>query len=92
MDAQPEIIEKVAALEAVCAKYSVPLAAAALQFPLMHPAVASVVCGVASPAEVASQVTNLELDIPNDLWRGFKEAGLLGGSVPIVPRAAASSL
>ena len=45
-DAAPELHEKVVALEAVCAKHSVPLAAAALRFPLMHPAVTSVVCGV----------------------------------------------
>ena len=45
-DAEPELHEKVVALEAVCAKHSVPLAAAALRFPLMHPAVTSVVCGV----------------------------------------------
>ena len=50
----------------------------------MHPAVASVVCGVATPAEAEANVGLLELDIPMDLWRGFKEAGLLGGSVPIV--------
>ena len=45
-DAAPELHEKVVALEAVCAKHNVPLAAAALRFPLMHPAVTSVVCGV----------------------------------------------
>lgn len=42
------------------------------------------VCGVATPAEAEANVGLLELDIPMDLWRGFKEAGLLGGSVPIV--------
>ena len=60
-DAEPELHEKVVALEAVCAKHSVPLAAAALRFPLMHPAVTSVVCGVVRTLhDMSVLVTNVD--------------------------------
>ena len=90
--ASDDIIERVAALESICAKNSVSLPAAALHFPLMHPAVSSVVCGVASPAEAEQNVALLDTKIPIDLWRGFKEAGLLAGDVPIVERSTSASL
>ena len=47
----PEVLERVAKLEKLCADFSVPLQAAALQFPLGHPRVASVVAGCANGAE-----------------------------------------
>ena len=87
LTASDEIVERVAALESVCAKHNVSLPAAALHFPLMHPAVASVVCGVASPAEAEANVALLDAVIPFDLWRSFKEAGLLRGDIPIVERS-----
>ena len=51
-----------------------------------------VVCGVSSPAEAEQNVALLDTKIPMDLWRGFKEAGLLGGDVPIVNRSTSASL
>ncbi len=45
---------RVKALAAVCAAHGVPLAAAALQFPLAHPAVACVLAGMADAAQVAA--------------------------------------
>src|SRR3546814_1922940 len=45
------IIARVARIEAVCAAHGVPMAAAALQFPLAHPQIASVIPGMASPDE-----------------------------------------
>lgn len=92
MKAPEDIIEQVASLESICAKHNVSLPAAALHFPLMHPAVSSVVCGVASPAEAEQNVALLDAKIPMDLWRGFKEAGLLAGDVPIVNRSTSASL
>src|SRR5438105_13623816 len=47
-----EILSRRSALEATCARYDVPLPAAALQFPLRHPAVVSVVVGARSPEEI----------------------------------------
>jgi D-threo-aldose 1-dehydrogenase len=80
-DAAPELVERVVALESTCAKHGVPLITAALQFPLMHPAVASVVCGVRSAAEAEANCEMIEAAVPSDLWRSLKEAGLLPSSL-----------
>jgi D-threo-aldose 1-dehydrogenase len=66
--APPELLERAAGLEAVCARYDVPLAAAALQFPLRHPAVASVLLGPRSRAQLAQSLDLLDVQIPVELW------------------------
>ena len=66
--APPALLERAAQLEAVCARYDVPLAAAALQFPLRHPAVASVLLGPRSPAQLAQSLDLLDVQIPVELW------------------------
>ncbi|MDP3321253.1 MAG: aldo/keto reductase, partial [Bosea sp. (in: a-proteobacteria)] len=66
--APPEILARVAAIEAVCARHGVPLRRAALQFPLGHAAVASLVMGAVSPAEVADQIAELSQPVPAALW------------------------
>jgi len=67
--ASAEIVERVEELRAVCRRWGVPLAAAAVQFPSRHPAVASVLVGCRSPDEVAEDVRLVELDLPGGLWR-----------------------
>ncbi|MEV5747022.1 aldo/keto reductase [Actinoallomurus sp. NPDC052308] len=66
--APPELRERVARLERICAGHGVPLRAAALRFPLRHPAVASVLVGCRSAAEVDDNGDLFELDIPETLW------------------------
>jgi D-threo-aldose 1-dehydrogenase len=66
--APPEIVERVEELRAVCGRWDVPLAAAAVQFPRRHPVVASVLVGCRSPEEVAEDVRLDELDLPGGLW------------------------
>jgi D-threo-aldose 1-dehydrogenase len=66
--APPSLLERAAELEAVCARYDVPLAAAALQFPLRHPAVASVLLGPRSPAQLAQSLDLLDVPVPVELW------------------------
>lgn len=80
--APPEILERVGRLDAVCRRHGVPLASAALQFPLHHPAVASIIVGVRSPDEVARNVATLAHDIPGDLWAELKAEGLLRDDAP----------
>ncbi|MGH8882669.1 MAG: aldo/keto reductase, partial [Stackebrandtia sp.] len=75
-------IAKLAAIAAVCARYGVPLRAAAVQFPAAHPAVASVIVGVRSAAEVDDAVTMYECDIPGQLWTELKSAGLIPRQAP----------
>ena len=63
---QPDTIrERVGQLRAVCERHAVALASAALQFPLGHPAVVSVIPGVRAPREVRSNVEHYELRAEN---------------------------
>jgi len=75
--ASPEIVDRVRRIGAVCADHRVPLRSAALQFPLTHPAVATVCVGCRSPKEVRGNVEALEIDIPPALWRDLAAEGLL---------------
>ena len=82
--APPEsVMEKVRRIEAICARHHVPLAHAALRFPLGHPAVSSVVLGAVSPAEVERNLQALDTVIPAALWGELKAAGLLAAHAPI---------
>lgn len=81
--APPEILARVAAIAAVCTRHGVPLRRAALQFPLGHPAVASLVMGAVSPAEVADQIAELSQPVPAALWAELKAEGLLAADVPV---------
>lgn len=81
--APPDILARVAAIEAVCTRHGVPLRRAALQFPLGHPAVASLVMGAVRPEEVADQAAELAALVPTALWTEMKAEGLLGADVPV---------
>ena len=81
--ASPTILERVRRIEAVCKRHGVALAAAALQFPLAHARVASVVVGATRPSEVRDNVAHLAAPIPRDLWRELKHAGLMDEAAPV---------
>src|SRR5260221_6218103 len=66
--APPEIVARVNAIEAVCDRHRVPLAAAALQFPLAHPAVAAIIPGPRNVEEFHANVRLLRHPIPAALW------------------------
>jgi D-threo-aldose 1-dehydrogenase len=78
----PEQIDRVTRIRSVCDRHEVPLVAAALQFPLAHPAVASVIPGPMLPAHVYSNLQALHHPIPPDLWRELKADGLLRKDAP----------
>jgi D-threo-aldose 1-dehydrogenase len=71
-----------ARLKSVCDRHGVPLAAAALQFPLAHPAIASVIPGPLTPAEVGLNVAAMRHPIPADLWNELKTEQLLREDAP----------
>ena len=75
--ASDEIRARTESLERVCRAHEVPLAAAALQFPLAHPAVASVIVGMRSAEEVRRNLALRFHPIPAALWRDLKAEGLL---------------
>jgi D-threo-aldose 1-dehydrogenase len=81
--APPEIIARVAAIEAICGNHNVPLPAAALQFPLAHPQVLCVVAGFGSSEEVTQADDYLRLPIPPSLWSDLRTAGLLRTDAPV---------
>jgi len=66
--ASPEIVASVERLRSTCARHDVPLEAAAVQFPLRHPAVACVLVGCRTPNEVGEDVRLAALEIPRALW------------------------
>lgn len=76
------IMEKVARIEAVCARYSVPLAAAALQFLLAHPAVSSHVPGTRNVSQMNQNLKLMSHPIPSDFWSELKSQGLLRQDAP----------
>lgn len=77
-----KIVERVAALEDACHQFDVPLAAAALQFPLAHPAVASVIPGIGNPSRIIQTIDLFAADIPETFWEALRDRRLLDPGVP----------
>ncbi|MBS0417806.1 MAG: aldo/keto reductase [Proteobacteria bacterium] len=80
--ASPEVLAKVRALQNICAEYSVSLTAAALQFPLAHPAVVSIIPGAARPCEVTQNLAALSAVIPEAFWAALKAQRLIDSDAP----------
>ena len=70
-------------LEALCAEFDVPLRAAALQFPLAHPSVASVVAGCANGAEARDCAAMFSHPIPAAFWHALHDRGLVDADAPV---------
>jgi len=77
-----EMLDRARAIKAVCDRHDVPMKAAALQFILAHPAVAAVIPGAASVAEVEENARMVETPIPVALWDELRHAGLLDFAAP----------
>jgi D-threo-aldose 1-dehydrogenase len=75
--ASPAILDRVRRIVKVCREFDVALPAAAMQFPLRHPSVASVVTGMRTAAEVATNLSLLRAPIPGEFWRALVRPGLL---------------
>ena len=76
------LIEKAQKIEAVCTRHGVPLGAAAMQFPLFHPAFCSVIPGALSVTEVKQNVAHMSVKIPVELWSELKREKLLDPAAP----------
>ena len=81
-EASPEIMERTARIEAVCARHATPLPAAALQLAAFHPAVASVVVGMRNATDLDQNVAYFRYPIPPALWEELKHEGLLAPEAP----------
>ncbi len=80
--ANEEVRSKVRQIETVCSRYEISLRAAALQFPLGHPSVASVIPGADSPEQVIDNLKQMRVAIPEDFWKELKVEGLLRRDAP----------
>ena len=81
--ATPEILEKTRKIQAVCEHHGVPLPAAALQFPLGHPAVAAVIPSAVTPEEAVRNAATMRVEVPAGLWTELKAEGLLQREAPV---------
>ena len=81
--AEPAVLERVRAVAQVCVTFNVPLQAAALQFPLGHSAIATVLPGARSAAEVEANLRFAAHRIPGDFWLALRDRGLLAPEVPV---------
>lgn len=73
-----EVLDRVRRMEALCVDFGVPLAAAALQFSVRDPRVASTIVGMSEPKRVAQTVELAEVDIPEALWDALLPIARLG--------------
>lgn len=80
--APSHIIEKVKRIEAIADHHNVTLAAAALQFPLAHDAVASVIPGLGKPSRVKKTLELFQEVIPHQFWDDLRSADLLAEAAP----------
>jgi D-threo-aldose 1-dehydrogenase len=81
--APQSIVDRVRRLEAHCEHHGVPLAAAALQFPLAHPQVVSVIPGLGSPGHIERTLELYKTNIPDAFWQDLQNEGLLRADAPV---------
>jgi D-threo-aldose 1-dehydrogenase len=77
LPASSEIIDRARKIGAFLQERNVSLTAAALQFPLRHPAVTTVLTGSRSKAELLSNIEDFDRDLPPDIWTELEESGLV---------------
>ena len=82
--ASPAILERTRAIEAICLRHAVPLRAAALQFPLSHPAITTVIPGARDVAEVEENLRLMTHPIPYALWLELRQAGLIDAMLSMI--------
>ena len=81
LPAGADVLDRALALGAACERHGVPLRAAAVQFPLTHPAVTAVLVGARSPDEIGDAVRMASTPLPDRLWRDLRDDGLIGEEV-----------
>lgn len=82
-DAPAQIVERVEALTAACSQAGAPLPAAALQFPMAHPAVVSCIPGAHSVAQLRQNAAWFAQPLPDVLWQTLAQRGLIAPGAPM---------
>ena len=75
--APDEIIAKAQKIRDLLATFNVSLTAAAIQFPLRHPAVTTVLTGSRSPKELLANIADFDSEVPAEAWAALESAGLI---------------
>jgi D-threo-aldose 1-dehydrogenase len=83
--ASAEVVERALRLAAACDRHGVPLRAAAVQFPLAHPAVVGLIAGVRSTDHLDDYPALMRAEIPADLWEELRGDGLIPDNAPTPP-------
>ena len=78
-----EIILKVQKIQHICSNHNINIGSAAIQIPLMHPSVVSVIPGMISESHVSSNIENLKNEISKDLWLELKKEKIIREDSPI---------
>jgi D-threo-aldose 1-dehydrogenase len=81
--ADAELVERANRIADVCERHDCTLPQAAVQFPLAHPAVATVCLGARSPEQVERNAALFDQPVPDELWRELADAGLLRVDAPV---------
>jgi D-threo-aldose 1-dehydrogenase len=81
--APADILDRVRRIEAICERCDVPVGAAALQFPLAHPAISAVLAGPKSSDELDRLLQWMDTSIPSRLWDELRSGGLLAADAPV---------
>lgn len=92
MDAPADVLARVASLQAVCREFDVPLQAAALQFPMAHPAVVCCIPGGRDVAQLRQNAAWFALPIPAAFWLALRERGLIDERAPLPQSSVAGAL
>ena len=82
-EAPADILARVETLEAACKAEGVSMQAAALNFPLLHPAVVTVVSGARNGEQMKANIGWFEEEIPASFWKTLKENGVISAAAPI---------
>lgn len=80
--ASAEIVERAGAIADVCRAFDIPLGAAALQFPVRHPAVACVLPGPRLAGQTRGCIEWMQVPIPANFWTSLEERGFIPRVLP----------
>lgn len=75
--APEEVLRRTKRLRVLCGEAGIELPAAAIQFPLRHPAIGSVVIGTARPEAMRANLTHATTTIPEEFWAALVEESLV---------------
>lgn len=80
--APADVVARGRHLAAICARHDVPLRAAAIQFPLAHPAITGLIAGVRTATHLDEYPESMRRTIPTSLWDDMRRDGLIPDAAP----------